>query len=96
MGGHEPVTLAIDASRLPDDNAERLIRGLVERCGLDQRDDVALAAVIGAQDPGQRKRMLNAAHAVYHQAEDKDSHLPAFTPASLDRLREAARAWQRQ
>lgn len=96
MGGHEPVTLAIDASRLPDDNAERLIRGLVERCGLDQRDDVALAAVIGAQDPGQRQRMLNAAHAVYHQAEDKNSHLPAFTPASLDRLREAARAWQRQ
>ena len=96
LGGHEPVTLAIDASRLPDTSAEQMIRELVERCGLGSRNDVALAAVIGAQDPEQRRRMLSAAHAVYHRVEDKDCQLPVFTPASLDRLRETARAWRQQ
>ena len=95
VGGPESVTLAIDASRLPVDTAEQLLVGLVERCGLDKRDDVALAAVIGPQEPGQRQRMLEAAHALYRRDEAEngnESHLPVFTPATLDRLRELVRA----
>ena len=95
VGGPESVTLAIDASRLPVENAEQLLVGLVERCGLDKRDDVTLAAVIGPEEPGQRERMLSAAHAVYRRAEadnGDEGDLPVFTPASLDRLRQLVRA----
>jgi WavE lipopolysaccharide synthesis len=95
VGGPESVTLAIDASRLPVGTAEQLLVGLVERCGLHKRDDVALAAVIGPQEPRQRQRMLEAAHALYRRNEadnGDESPLPVFTPATLDRLRELVRA----
>lgn len=95
IGGPEAVTLAIDASRLPVDTAEQLVVGLVERCGLDKRDDVALAAVVGPGEPDQRRRMLEAAHALYrrdHANDGTEGRLPVFTPASLDRLRELLRA----
>ncbi|MBV9605106.1 MAG: hypothetical protein JO027_08365 [Solirubrobacterales bacterium] len=95
LGGSQSVTLAIDASRLPVDTAEQQLMGLVARCGLDKRDDVALAAVIGPQEPGQRERMLQAAHAVYRRHETgngNDAELPVLTPASLDRLRALVRA----
>jgi hypothetical protein len=95
VGGPEAVTLAIDASRLPLDTAEQQLIGLVQRCGLDKRDDVALAAVIGPEQPGQREQMLEAAHALYRRDEagnGSESHLPVFTPATLDRLRELVRA----
>jgi hypothetical protein len=99
IGGPESVTLAIDASRLPVDTAEQQLLGLVERCGLHQRDDVALAAVIGPQEPGQRQRMLEAAHALYRRDEaagnGSEGRLPVFTPATLDRLRELVRASSR-
>lgn len=95
VGGAESVTLAIDASRLPVDSAEQLLVGLVQRCGLDKRDDVALAAVIGPEEPGQRQLMLEAAHALYRRDEPgngTEAQLPVFTPATLDRLRELVRA----
>lgn len=95
VGGPEPVTLAIDASRLPLDTAEQQLVGLVARCGLDRRDDVALAAVIGPEKPGQRQQMLEAAHALYRRDEagnGNESGLPVFTPATLDGLRELVRA----
>ncbi len=95
VGGPESVTLAIDASRLPVDTAEQRLIELVQRCGLDKRDDVALAAVIGPEEPGQRQRMLDAAHALYRRDEAEngnDGHLPVFTPATLDRLRALVRA----
>ncbi len=95
VGGPESVTLAIDASRLPIDTAEQQLVGLVQRCGLDKRDDVALAAVIGPQEPAQREGMLEAAHALYRRDDagnGSEVQLPVFTPATLDRLRELVRA----
>ena len=95
VGGPESVTLAIDASRLPVDTAEQQLIGLVQRCGLDKRDDVALAAVIGPEKPGQREQMLEAAHALYRRDEagnGNESGLPVFTPATLDRLCALVRA----
>jgi hypothetical protein len=95
VGGPESVTLAIDASRLPVETAEQQLVGLVERCGLHERHDVALAAVIGPQEPDQRRRMLEAAHALYRRDEagnGNDAQLPVFTPATLDRLRALVRA----
>jgi hypothetical protein len=95
VGGSPSVTLAIDASRLPAETAEQQLVGLVERCGLHERHDVALAAVIGPQPPDQRRRMLQAAHALYRRDEagsGNDAQLPVFTPATLDRLPALVRA----
>jgi WavE lipopolysaccharide synthesis len=97
VGGPESVTLAIDASRLPVDTAEQQLVGLVERCGLHQRDDVALAAVIGPEKPGQRRQMLEASHALYRRdageaGNGNETRLPVFTPATLEGLRELVRA----
>jgi hypothetical protein len=95
VGGSPSVTLAIDASRLPAETAEQQLVGLVERCGLYERHDVALAAVIGPQPPDQRRRMLQAAHALYRRDEagnGNDAQLPVFTPATLDRLPALVRA----
>lgn len=55
--GREDITLAIDASRMPEPEATREVTALVERCGLSDSVDVDLIAVVGELDPSQRHRM---------------------------------------
>lgn len=90
MGGLDHATLAIDASRIPLETVEQELQGLVERCGLAERDDIDLLALVGAQDEGQRARMLQRTSAVYGRAPATAADIPAFTPASLDELRRLA------
>jgi GT2 family glycosyltransferase len=87
LSGSELITLAIDASRLPTQAAERDLRALVQRCELSDRDDIDLLAVIGPQDAAQRHRMLGATKALYRREECKSGVVPVFTPTSLGRLR---------
>ena len=88
------VTLAIDASTLEATRAIEELRGLVDRCGLAQREDIHLVAVVGELHARQRERMLAGTHAFYSARERAGAGVaPTFTPASLDGLRElAARA----
>jgi len=92
MNGSQLVTLAIDASRMAIDTAEHDLLSLVGRCDLLDREDLDLRALIGAQDPDQRRRMLKAIRAIYARQERGPSHLPVFTPATLDQLRELSEA----
>jgi hypothetical protein len=88
LSGSDLITLAIDASRLPAQTAEIDLQALVQRCGLGERDDIDLIAVIGPQEVSQRHRMLGATSALYRRDDDGTDGLPVFTPASLARLRD--------
>jgi hypothetical protein len=90
LSGTELITLAIDASRLPADRAADDLHALVERCGVGDRADIDLLAVVGSQDAAQRHRMLSATHALYRREAGEDSELPVFTPSSLGQLRSFA------
>jgi hypothetical protein len=93
MAGDVRVTLAIDASRLAPHEAGPQLQALVERCGLAEREDIAMLAVVGELDSPQRHRMLAGVHARYgpsRDAADGDREVPVFAPASLGRLRELA------
>lgn len=92
MSGSPLATLAIDASRLPQDTAERQIRDLVIRCGLDQREDVDLLAVVGQRDLAQRRRMLRGVRALYGRHGEDASPVAVYTPASITDLRARADA----
>jgi hypothetical protein len=85
MSGSEAVTLVIDASQLPGEVAETQLRGLVDRCGLEGRDDIDLVAVVGSQTEPERRRMLAAVQARYSRGECAPGRKPVFTPASLQR-----------
>ena len=90
FAGSDAATLAIDASRLPAEAVGHDLRALVERCGLSDRVDIDLLAVIGVRDPAQRHRMVRAAHARYRREQHGQTQsvvLPVFTPASLGQLR---------
>lgn len=95
MSGSEAVTLVIDASQLPGELAETQLRGLVDRCGLEGREDIDLVAVVGSQTEPERRRMLAAVQARYTRQADQASRAsdasasgrkPVFTPSSLDQL----------
>jgi hypothetical protein len=88
LRGETDVTLAIDASTLEASLAIDELRGLVDRCGLAEREDIHLVAVVGALHARQRERMLAGTHAFYSAREDAGGGgAPTFTPASLDGLR---------
>jgi hypothetical protein len=88
MGGSELVTLAIDATRLEPDVAAQKLQALTERCGLGEREDIDLLAVVGARDAAQRHRMVSGSRARYRRSENgTDGGPPVFTPASLTTLR---------
>ncbi len=86
MSGSEAVTLVIDASELPGALAETALRGLVDRCGLEGRNDIDLVAVVGSQTEPERRRMLAAVQARYSRQASEAGRTPVFTPSSLDQL----------
>jgi glycosyltransferase involved in cell wall biosynthesis len=90
MGGLSNTTLAIDATRLPQDSAGELLTALVARCGLADRSDVDLLAVVGERDVTQRYRMHATATAYYRRpvrTPEARSATAEFTPQTLPRLR---------
>ena len=94
LAGSELITLAIDATRMTPDDAATQLQALIERCGLGDRADIDLLAVVGAQDAAQRHRMRSVTSAVYRRASDGASGIedgpPVFTPDTLAELREYA------
>ncbi len=83
MSGSNSVTLVIDASRLPTEIAQAGLQGLVDRHGLNDRDDIDLVAIVGPQADGDRRRMLAAVQARYSRQESDPGRKPVFTPSSL-------------
>jgi hypothetical protein len=100
LGGAGGVTLAIDATRLPAETAGAELQALVQRCGLAERSDVEMLAVVGERELAERYRMLHGIHARYRRDQAPDGaggegasggRVPVFTPESLPQLRELAR-----
>jgi hypothetical protein len=92
MQGSELITLAIDATRMAPDDAAGQLHALIDRCGLGERADIDLLAVVGQQDAAQRHRMHSGTHAVYRRGADgdpaaQDGGPPVFTPETLAELR---------
>jgi len=96
MAGMETVTLAVETDGLTHDEAAEALSALVERCGLGDRDDIDILAMVEPLDAAQRHRVRTAASARYlASSRATDDHLPWFTPARLSELRELASAWDR-
>jgi glycosyltransferase involved in cell wall biosynthesis len=91
VAGIEGITLAIDATRLSAQSAAQELQALVARCGLADRDDIAMVAVVGQRSEAERQQMLRRAHARYRGEAGEDNEIPVFTPASLGQLTELAR-----
>lgn len=89
MGGVPELRLAIDATRLEEAEAAQRLQALVERCGLTDRSDLELVAVVGARTEAERTRMLGRVRARYGAGADDTVGHPVFTPATLDELRRA-------
>ena len=89
--GLDGVSLAIDATRLPSDAAQSDLRALVERCGLADRDDLDLIAIVGELEASQLHGLRERAVARYQieaGAESKDKGtIPTFTPETISSLR---------
>ena len=66
------------------------MRALVERCGLGEREDIHLVAVLGELHASQRRRMVAGTHAFYGRETREGGDVPTFTPASLSGLRALA------
>ena len=94
LAGSELITLAIDATRLTPEVAERELHALVARCGLAERDDIDLLAVVGEFDAAQRYRFETSVHARYapQDAAELPDGPPVFGPAALAQLRAYAQA----
>ena len=94
LADSELITLAIDATRLNPEQTGAQLQSLVARCGLGDRDDIDLLAVIGACDAAQRHRFQTGTHARYVAADGETGYegVPAFGPARLPELRAYAQA----
>ncbi|MBV8220092.1 MAG: glycosyltransferase [Solirubrobacterales bacterium] len=90
LSGSEDVTLIIDASELPVDLAQSNLVELVDRCALNDRDDIDLVALVGPQTHDGRQRMLEVVHAHYSRREGNRQGAPVYTPSSLGELRARA------
>jgi hypothetical protein len=86
MSGSDSVTLVIDASQLPAEVAQAGLQGLVDRHGLNDRDDIDLVAIVGPQADGDHRRMLATVQALYSRHESEPGRKPVFTPSSLGRV----------
>jgi hypothetical protein len=92
MGGDAGVTLAIDASRLDANAAGERLQELVARCGLTDREDLEMVAVVGPRSAAELSRMRGRSRARFRSAADGAGDLPVFTPATLGELLQRARA----
>jgi hypothetical protein len=94
LAGSELITLAIDSTRLAPEVAERELNALVSRCGLADRDDIDLLAVVGDIGAAQRYRFQTSVHARYaaHDTPQAEDGPPVFGPARLAELRAYAQA----
>ena len=90
FAGRDDVTLAIDASRLDGRAAAADLNALIERCGVANRPDLHLIAVVGNLHPAQRRRLVGGAHAFYGTCTRASEDAPRFTPDSLRELRALA------
>jgi Glycosyl transferase family 2 len=90
LGGAKSVTLAIDATRMPMERASAQLQDLVARCGLAERDDVPMVAVVGERTPAERHRMIAGISARYGRAAGTGERIPVFTPDTLADLRRRA------
>jgi Glycosyl transferase family 2 len=90
VGGAGSVTLAIDATRMPVEQAGAQLQELVARCGLAERDDVSMVAVVGERTPAERHRMMARISARYRRQGDGGERIPVYTPESLGDLRRRA------
>jgi hypothetical protein len=91
MSGLPDVTLAVDATRLPEEEAATGLTELVSRCGLDQRNDIDVLAVVGERNVIQQYRLHAGATAYYRRPMRTANATTAsveFTPATLPQLRE--------
>ncbi len=87
MSESELVTLVIDASRLPAQDAESKLVALVDRCELADRYDIDLIALVGERSAAERHHLQSAVHAFYRREDDQRTEPPVFTPESLGQLR---------
>ncbi len=90
VNGSPSVTLAIDATRLPPERAGAQLQDLVVRCGLAERDDIAMVAVVGERTEAERHRMIAGISARYRRQGADAERIPVYTPESLDDLRRRA------
>jgi glycosyltransferase involved in cell wall biosynthesis len=92
------ATLVIDASAMEPSEAAAQLESLVQRCGLEADDDVAMIGIVGELAPSQRFKVAAATRALYAAVapESHDGDVPpTFTPESLTELRQLAEAWDR-
>lgn len=87
MSGAQQVTLAIDASALAPDEAARALQELVLRCGLSDRSDIDMIALVGPQTAIDRHRTRRRTRARYGRTEAVAAGIPVFSPGSLAELR---------
>jgi glycosyltransferase involved in cell wall biosynthesis len=90
LGGSGSVTLAIDATRMPVDRASAELQALVTRCGLAERDDVPMVAVVGDRTAAERHRMIAGISARFGRTATAGERIPEFTPETLAELRRRA------
>jgi hypothetical protein len=95
MSGAERATLVVDASHLTHADTGARLQALIGRCGLAERTDINLMAVVDRLDPAQQRRMQAATRARYVRSlttAANGSAIPTFTPASVAELRRLADA----
>jgi hypothetical protein len=90
VGGADSVTLAIDATRMSVEQAGAQLQELVIRCGLAERDDVPMVAIVGERTPAERHRMIAGISARYRREGGDGERIPVYTPGSLGDLRRRA------
>jgi hypothetical protein len=93
MDGTASVTLAVDASRLAPDEVVPELRSLIARCGLTDRSDIDVVAVVDRLDAAQRDAMRRVASAFYSRrpaAQSDAATAPTFTVEDLVGLRQLA------
>lgn len=94
--GLSDVTLAIDATRMPEDEAAPRLQAMLSNLGLDGRDDLDMLAVLGERSAPERFRMRARADVLYvaGAAAGPESGEAALSPETIDQLASVVRSRQ--